>query len=203
MTLPQYGVEVKDSPSTPATRLQAKTMYDFVSQFDKPFMEKQPIHVTVKLQQEIREIIDTLHDIAPALTVEQKVEIYDVVGPIQNKGGNSQLNRAQDEFFGSPAASTVGVLDINAITAQYLLVEHIRDTILDPNNTIKHKATPRELSALISSISNVVSLFLKNQDKIELLKEVQSIKRAVSYALQDAPMAVRTKFLEKFKQDPG
>jgi hypothetical protein len=175
-------------------------MNNFVSQFDKPFMEKQPVHISLQLAQKIKELIHELEDVAPALTDQHKIQIYDIVGAIGDEGHGSLIARNDDPFFGGGSSGSVGVLDIDAITSQYLIVEHIRNKILDPTGTIKHKATPRELTALVSAISNVVSLFLKNQDKLTLLKEVQRIKRSVSLALADAPLDVKTKFLEKVKE---
>jgi hypothetical protein len=134
-----------------------------------------------RIRQEIADAIGNLQDVLPALTKEDRVKLYNLIGPIDPE------NNVPKEL--------IQEVNIDDVVEQYRLVQHIRKSILDPSNTIKHDASARELSALTSAISNLCNMFYRHQDKTKLMSEVQSIKRAVSIALESCDPEVKQRFI--------
>jgi hypothetical protein len=143
-------------------------------------------------QEAIENAIDELRDLAPALNADQKAQIYDLLGEIDPDDSLSLLGGGADLGWGN---GTVGIVDIDTITAQFLLVQSIRKKVMDPRGVLRHKASARELTSLVNAINSVVNLFMRHADKVRSMQEVAQLKRAVSYALEKAPAEVRDKFL--------
>ena len=141
-------------------------------------------------QEAINAAISDLRDLAPALTPDQKAQIYELLGEIDPEG-DAALG-GNDFGWGN---GTIGIVDIDTITAQFMLVQGIRKKVIDPRGVLRHKASARELTSLVNAINSVVNLFMRHADKVQVMQEVAQLKRAVSFALDKAPPEVVNKFL--------
>lgn len=168
--------------------LDREKHHQMLNQFDSPLpkaqLKERPYMLDANSYFQARQAVDdaigNLQDVLPALTKDDKVKLYNLIGPIE----------AED--YVRPLEGNIG---IDEVTEQYMLVQHIRRSVLDPSNTLKHGATPRELTAMVSAMSNLSNLFFRQRDKIDLMQEVQAIKRAVNVALEDCPQEVKEKFI--------
>jgi len=129
----------------------------------------------------IQELIADLQDLAPAITDAQKATIFDILGPLYD---------THDELPGT------GQVDIDAVTEQYMLVKSIKRKVMDPHGTLHYHASARELTSLVNAINSVISLFIRHQDRMDTLAQVQELKRAINAALEDSPEEVKRKFLQ-------
>lgn len=133
-----------------------------------------------RISSHIRSVLDDLRDFAPNLSPTDRMEIYEIVGPIDSED----------------TGPTDGAhITIDTITSQYLLVQDIKKKVLDPYNSLKHKASARELASLVNSINSLITLFLKHNRQIEALKEVSHVQQAVAKALEGSPPDVQERFL--------
>ncbi len=172
-----------------------KMMNLFDSPLTSPAPPKRPYMLDANSYFQARQAVDdaigNLQDVLPALSKEDRIKLYDLIGPIETEDYSSTMSRN---------------VDIDEVTEQYQLVQHIRRSVLDPSNTIKHGATTRELTALVSAMSNLSNLFFRQKDKVELMQEVQAIKRAVSVALEECTPDVKERFiatLERARSSSG
>lgn len=142
----------------------------------------------LKVRAEIRDILGQLADIAPAFDDDDKAEAYRILGPLYS-------DYEED-------ASSLKILDATTIYQQYLLVLSIRRKVLERDNLIRHDASARDLTSLVNSLNSLVGLFMRSQDKLKAMQEVQHLKAAVSSALKDAPEDVRNRFMQTMKATP-
>ena len=88
-------------------------------------------------------------------------------------------------------------LTVDEVTKQFQMVKKLRNTLLDHDNNIMINADAKGLSALISSINSLISLFIRSQDKINHMKEVADLREAVLTAVSTLPQEARQIFLDK------
>lgn len=169
--------------------LRAKNTNEYLNMLDQPLPPQKPTvvdsHSYHTARQEVENIINNLGDVLPVIEQKDRLRIYEMLGPIEDSSAYTQVP---------------DVITIDEISEQYRLVQFIRSTVLSPNNTIKHGATTRELTALTSSIANLSNMFFRQQDKVKLLQEVQAIKRAVNTALSSSPEEVRKAFISALEK---
>jgi hypothetical protein len=164
--------------------------HDFVAKVSSPLVTRKPSMIDQSAYYEIRQAIEDaiagLQDVLPALQKEDRLKLYELIGPIDPENTEvAALNRD---------------INIDDVAEQYRLVQHIRSEVLSPANTIKHGSTARELTALTGAISNLCGMFFRQQDKIRLLQEVQSIKRAVNVALETCEPQVKMNFISALER---
>jgi len=116
-----------------------------------------------RLVSEVDDYIDEIKLNSSSLTGKQKETLYALSGKKQEQ--------REDKF--SPSE----------VDKQYQLVKKIRDQVVDNRGDILLAATVKDVSALISSINSLISLFLKAQQQIDAASEMADLKNAVIQAI--------------------
>lgn len=135
-----------------------------------------------RVQESIRDVLSELQQVAPALSDTHRQEIAYMVG-ISGTGYESH-----DSF------------DVDQVTSQYALVKKIRSMVLDPQNNFHERTDAKALSALINAINGTITLFFKNQEKIDNLKEMRNMREAVITAVKDLPAEAQETFFKRLEE---
>ena len=130
-----------------------------------------------KSRQAVKEILADLRDIAPALTTTDKVEVANIC----------KLSNASE------------YLSANEIESQYRLVQKLRDKVMTSSEILTTNSA-RDLSALVTSLNSFISMYLRNQEKINHLQKLSNLREAVVDAIKDLGPDVTKKFYEKLSQ---
>ena len=95
---------------------------------------------------------------------------------------------------------TPSVMTVDEIQKQFELVKKIRDQIIDPSGKLLDGVEVKVIAALVSSLSSLISLFLKNQEKIDHMKEVSHLKVSVIEAVSGLDADTQSKFFAKLDE---
>lgn len=131
-----------------------------------------------KVQTAINDCIADIHELLPAFSKDQKMQLQRLIGGV----------------------SDATIMGIDEVTNQYQLVLRIRDMVLDGDDHFYESTTAKDLSALVNSISNLISLYLKHQVKLDQLRDIAVLREAVVDAVRELPMDVQTKFFAKLEE---
>lgn len=126
---------------------------------------------------EIDEIIVDLQEYSTLFTPEHKNKLRNLVGSNE------------------PAQMTV-----DDVQQQYELVKRIRDQIVDGSAILREGTDVRSLTSFVSASNSLISLFLKNQQTFNHIKESEDLKEAVLWALRDLEPAIHTRFFNKLDE---
>lgn len=135
-----------------------------------------------QVQDAIKDVMSELKHIAKALTDEQKQEVLAIIGTM---------------------GTTTGLLqqfDVDQVTAQYALVQKLRAMVLDPQSNLHERTTTKDISALITAINTTIGLFLRNQERLDHLKEMQNMREATIAALKDLPPESQQRFFRRLEE---
>ena len=91
-------------------------------------------------------------------------------------------------------------IDVNKIHSQFLLVERIKEAVLDNANQVRDEVTVRDLTAFANAVGNLTGLYLRNQEKFDHMKELQNMREAVIYAIEELPPVQQAKFFTKLDE---
>lgn len=141
-----------------------------------------------RVQDAINDCFTELKQIAPALTDDQKHQVLLMLGITPGNLGT----------MGTANGSLVQY-DVDEVAAQYQLVKQLRAKVLTPSNEIAERATAKDLSALITAMNGTIGLFMKNQEKIDHLKEMRAMREATILALKDMPEEVQLSFFKNLE----
>lgn len=93
-------------------------------------------------------------------------------------------------------------LDVSEVDKQYQLLLKIQSKVVDDEGGLLDANGLKELSTMVSSMGSVISLYMKAQKDINIMKGEANLKAAVLAALQGLPEASREEFfstLESYK----
>ena len=125
----------------------------------------------------IDELIDDLQELSSLFTTAHKRRLQSVVGNVSTE-----------------------VLTVDEVTKQYELVKKVRDQIVDNNCELLDGVEPRVIAALISSINSLISLYLKNEEKIDHIKKAYDMYQAVVFAISEQDKETQTRFFAKLDE---
>jgi hypothetical protein len=96
-----------------------------------------------------------------------------------------------------PASSLFGV---DEVTKQYELVKMIREQVLDAEGNFLAELEPRVLASLVSSINSLISLFLKNSEKLDKMREIEDTQIALTEIVSEFSKEDQVKFFTRLDQ---
>lgn len=134
-----------------------------------------------KVQAEIGTMMIDLQEMIPALTKTQKMQIQAMLG----------LGTSDNPSM---------VMDIDEVTAQYMLVLKVRDMVLDPQQRFHERTDAKGLTALVNAINGVINLFIRHQAKLDHMKEVSHMRESVVFAISELDPEVQQRFFEKLEE---
>ena len=140
-------------------------------------------HDYYRVQQAIEEAFEELKAVAPALTTEQKLKAAQIL----------------DIDYLASAVMPIDTLEsfgIDEVSAQFALVKLLRDQVLSSNGRILEESSTKDVTSLINAINSTISLFMRAQEKIDHLREMQRMREATIVAMKEMPMEVQTKFFQ-------
>jgi hypothetical protein len=117
-------------------------------------------------------------------------EMQDLLGPNHKKRLRKLVANELDET----------VFTVDEVEKQFALVRKIRDQLVAADGHLLEDVDVKTISALISSSSSLISLYLKNQAMIDHLKEVATLREAVTHAIKELDRESQTKFFTKFDE---
>jgi hypothetical protein len=128
--------------------------------------------------EEINDCILDLEEMAAFITPEQKKRLLKMIG---------------DEGSGLD-------FTVDEVEKQFTMVRKIRDQLVAHDGRLLEDVDVKQISALISASSSLISLYLKNQALIDHLKEVSSLREAVTVAIRELDRDSQMKFFNKFDE---
>lgn len=143
-----------------------------------------------RVQQGISDVFEELRQIAPALNDNQKEEALSIIG----------INGFSSSTVGYNSNGKVIQFDVDQVSAQYALVQALREKVLTTGNDIREFASAKDLSALINAINSTIALFLRNQEKIDHLKEIRMMREATILAMKDMPPEIQANFFKRIEE---
>jgi hypothetical protein len=118
------------------------------------------------------------------------------LAPAMNKAELNEIKALLGIGFGSPDKEQSS-FTIDQVEEQYNLVLAIRNKVLSDEGGILEVTSAKDLAALVNSINNLISLFLRQQGKIDQQKEIAKVRTAVTYAIKELPIEQQRKFLDR------
>lgn len=140
-----------------------------------------------KVQAEVEDLLAHFKDFAPAMTEDQKARALSYMGIVQPYEV-LQRNASHATY------------DVDQVSAQYALVQKIRQMVLDPANNFTERTDAKGLSALVNAINGTISLFMRHQESLDSLKEMRIMREAIIEAVKDLPNEVQDKFFRRLEQ---
>ena len=92
---------------------------------------------------------------------------------------------------------------VDEVEAQFLMVKKIRDRLVSSDGHLLEEADVKQISALVSASNSLISLYFRNQGMIDHLKEVSTLREAVTVAIRELDRDAQAKFFNTFDRIAG
>ena len=91
-------------------------------------------------------------------------------------------------------------LDVSEVDKQYQLFLEMQKQVIDPRGNMLDGVSIKDIGSVISAMSSLISLFLKAQKDLDIIRDQADLKDAVLQAVKDAPDDVRERFFTRLSE---
>jgi flagellar biosynthesis chaperone FliJ len=128
-------------------------------------------------------------------------EINDDIANLKLNSGTMTESQKQELLDIAEASDRDNRFNVSEVDRQYELVKHIRKKILDNQNNILELTAVKDISALVSSINSLISLFLKAQKEINHARDTALLKESVMAAIATLGPRQQEEFFETLERN--
>ena len=91
--------------------------------------------------------------------------------------------------------------DIDEVSKQYQIFQRMQNKLMDSSGSLLDGADVRDISSVLSSMTSLISLFLKANKEIDSIKEEAKLKAAVLAAVRSLEPEAREEFFKVLQEE--